>query len=83
MWNGSNGAIMANFYDFNEDIDTLSTNTTNFRQQSSSSTMQQPQTDPIATTTSNLTTSNTSLNAISTVNIATNSYGSIDVNSFF
>lgn len=67
MWNGSNGSVMANFYDFNEDIDTLSTNTTtNFRQQNSS-TMQQ-QTDPIATTTPTLTAANISSNATSTVN---------------
>lgn len=68
MWNGSNGSVMANFYDFNEEIDTLSSNTTNFRQQNSS-TMQQQTNDSIATasTTLNMTASSISSNVTSTV----------------
>lgn len=68
MWNGSNGSVMANFYDFNEEIDTLSSNTTNFRQQNSS-TMQQQTNDSITTasTTLNMTASSISSNVTSTV----------------
>lgn len=65
MFDGSNGSVMANFYDFNEDIDTLSTNT-NFRQQNSSTMQQQQTNDPIATAS---TTSNVSSIVTSTVNI--------------
>jgi len=70
MWNGSNGSVMANFYDFNEEIDTLSSNT-NFRQQNSS-TMQQQTNDSIATasTTLNMTASSVSSNVTSTVMLA-------------
>ncbi|KAL7032532.1 hypothetical protein ACKWTF_007341 [Chironomus riparius] len=81
MWNGSNGSVMANFYDFNEEIDTLSSNT-NFRQQNSS-TMQQQTNDSIATasTTLNLTASSISSNVTSTPIIATNNSSSTNLSS--
>ncbi|XP_070493566.1 bromodomain-containing protein 2-like isoform X2 [Chironomus tepperi] len=81
MWNGSNGSVMANFYDFNEEIDTLSSNT-NFRQQNSS-TMQQQTNDSIATasTTLNMTASSISSNVTSTPLITTNNSSSTNLSS--
>ncbi|KAG5682045.1 hypothetical protein PVAND_011435 [Polypedilum vanderplanki] len=83
MWNGS---VMDNFYDFNEDIDTL-TSSTNFRQLSSTTastttTMQQQQqsNDLAASITTTATASSTSLTMTTASNISANAAPIITAN---